>query len=56
MDGKPIGQHFSDEINAVVDKFRDQGITVGEVLGALEVLKWELIAEKLAPDADEDEG
>jgi hypothetical protein len=42
MDGKPLIHSFEDEVNAVIDKYRDQGITFGEAIGVLETVKLNL--------------
>lgn len=36
---QPIIQQFQDDVNLLIDKYRDQGITLGEVIGALELIK-----------------
>ena len=41
-DGKPMIQIFQDEIEAVVRRYYDQGLTLGEAVGALEVVKLDL--------------
>ena len=50
MDGKPIAQQFRDDILQVVDKYRNQGIMVGEAVGALY-----LVLTQIATEEDEDE-
>ena len=42
MDGKPLIQHFADDLQAVVDKYRNQGLTIGEAIGAIEIVKLDL--------------
>lgn len=39
---EPLVSVFANELQAVVNKFRDEGLTVGEALGAIEILKLEL--------------
>ena len=51
MDAKPIAQQFVDDIKAVVDRYRDQGITNVEAMGALEIIKLDIYGE--AQDDDE---
>ena len=41
----PLIQLFQDEINKVVDKYRDEGLTLGEAIGALELVKLDLYSE-----------
>lgn len=36
---EPLVQTFQNEINAVIDKFKDEGLTVAECIGALELSK-----------------
>ena len=50
---KPIIQQFQDELSKVVDKYRDQGITLGESIGAIELVKLDLWNEQ-TEDAAED--
>jgi len=42
MATKPIVQHFQDDLSAVVDKYRDQGLTLSEAIGAIELIKLDL--------------
>lgn len=42
MASKPLIQCFIDDINVVIDKYRDTGITVGEMIGAFQVLVFDL--------------
>jgi len=35
MAEKPLQQQFQDDIDKVVDKYRDQGLTVGGAVGVL---------------------
>ena len=44
---KPIIQQFQDELNAVVDRYRNEGITFGEAIGSLEIVKLDLHSELL---------
>jgi len=44
---KPIIQQFQDELRAAVDKYRDQGITFGEAIGAIEIIKLDLYNEQI---------
>jgi hypothetical protein len=39
MSSKPIVQCFTDDLQKVVDKYRDSGLTVAEAVGALSLLK-----------------
>ena len=39
MDGKPLIQQFQDELRGVVDKYRDSTLTLGEAIGAIELVK-----------------
>jgi hypothetical protein len=50
---KPIIQQFQDELSAVVDKYRDQGITLGESVGAIELVKLDLWNEQTEDAAEE---
>lgn len=46
FDGTPIVARMTEELEAVVDRYRDQGIGLAEVVGALEILKSGLIHER----------
>ena len=52
MPNKPLIQQFTDEINLVIDKYRDSGITIGEIIGAFEIAQLELLAEFHAANRD----
>ncbi len=39
---KPLAQQFQDEINEVINRYRDQGLTYGEAIGGMEVAKIDL--------------
>jgi len=43
---KPLVQQFQDDINAVIDKYRDEGLTVSEAVGAIELSKLDLWHEQ----------
>lgn len=45
---------FGKELDSLVDKYRDQGLTYGEVIGAMECAKGYLIHEMMN-DNDEEE-
>ena len=47
MDGEPLIGQFADEIEKVVNRFRDQGLTVGEALGALDLVHAKIIKDAL---------
>lgn len=49
---KPIAQQFVDDISAIIDKYRDEGITISEAIGGLEIVKLDLWNE--AADNAED--
>ncbi len=59
-DGEPVMHQFQNEVNSVLDKYRDQGLTYGEAVGALENVKLDLWFEqqgdnirRMARDDDE---
>lgn len=39
MDGKPLIQCLEDDIEHIIDQYVDQGLTVGEIIGTLELAK-----------------
>jgi len=53
MAGQPISDKFQDEIEAIVEKYNDSGITVGEVVAVLETVKFNELSN--ARDDDEKE-
>jgi len=53
MSNKPIAQQLSDDIGAVIDKYREQGITVCEVIGCLELNKEDIISENREVNGDD---
>ena len=46
----PLIDLFSTEINSIIDKYRDEGLTVGEAIGAIEIIKLDLYNEQSAND------
>jgi len=53
MSQSPLVYLFTEELNAVVDKYRDQGLTVAEAVGAIEVLKFGVIYDQIDENEDE---
>jgi hypothetical protein len=49
MSSKPISQQFQDELCEVIDRHRDQGITISEVIGCFELVKLDLWKEVSDP-------
>jgi len=47
LDGKPIAQQFQDDLNSLIDNYRDQGITLSETVGAIELVKLDLWKESI---------
>ena len=43
MDGKPISQMFADELDKLVEKYYDSGITNAEAIGVLEMTKHDIL-------------
>jgi hypothetical protein len=50
---EPLISQFTGAVDKVVDQFRDQGLTVGEALGALDLIHAQII--KTALEAEDDE-
>jgi hypothetical protein len=48
VDSEPIMHQFQNELTAALDKYRDQGLTFGEAIGALETVKLDLYLEQQA--------
>lgn len=53
MATKPISQCLQDEVNSVIDKYRDEGITISETVGVLEIIKMDLYNEQAEDAAEE---
>jgi hypothetical protein len=53
MSTKPLVQCFSDEIDAVIEKYFETGLTVSEAVGALELLKLNLWRDQTEEGDDE---
>lgn len=53
MSSKPLCQCFEEELNAVIDKYRDQGLTYGESFGVLESVKLNLWYEQIKNKEEE---
>ena len=45
MASKPLVQHLCDDLNDVVDKYRSQGLTQADTIGAFEIVKLDLFFE-----------
>jgi hypothetical protein len=45
MDGQPLIDQFQDDIEVVVDKYRDVGLDFGSIIGTLEMCKLDLWSE-----------
>ena len=55
MANKPLIQHFVDEINVVIDKYRDSGITIGEIMGIFALAQIDLAIEMKGAQMDRDD-
>jgi hypothetical protein len=54
-DGTPVIQHFQDDLEAVIDKYRGEGVSLGECIGGLEVVKlnlWRELTQEPGDPAD----
>lgn len=45
MASKPLIQHFVDDINKAIDKYRDLGLTIGELMGVFTLAQFDMWAE-----------
>ncbi len=54
MASKPLVQMFTDDLIAVLEKYEDSGITLAESLGALELMKYDIL-QMAAEGGDDDE-
>ncbi len=50
---KPLVNCFEDDLGAVVDVYRGQGLTVAEALGALHLVQARITLALLAPKEDD---
>ena len=50
MSLKPLVDCFHDDIEAVVDKYRNEGITLSEVIGCLELIKMDIHRDNFQSD------
>jgi hypothetical protein len=50
---KPLAQQFQDDIALVIDRYRNEGLTFGEAIGVLEIVKLDLWSDQ-SEDAAED--
>ena len=50
MDGKPLGQQFSDDLFDVIDKYLNQGMTFAEIIGHIEHAKLSFFNANLDDD------
>lgn len=54
-DGSPIIQRMQDDMEAVIDKYRGEGVDLGACIGGLEVIKLNLWREfTLAAEAQDE--
>lgn len=42
MSNSPLIDKFQDEVNGVIQKYNDQGLTLGEAIGVLEIVKLDM--------------
>jgi len=52
MDGEPLISQFQNEIDAVIEKYNDSGLTLGETVGVLELCKLGVVKNS---EEDEDD-
>lgn len=53
MDGKPLVAQFVGDLEAVVGKYHDQGMTVAEAIGGLEIVKLSVFRDQSSPEDDD---
>jgi hypothetical protein len=51
-DGEPLVGQFAGDIEAIVDKYRDQGLAVAEALGALDLVHGKILRDALESEDD----
>lgn len=47
MDGEPLVSQFANDLQQVVDRYCDQGLTVAEAIGCLELMKGKILKDSL---------
>jgi len=52
---EPLVYQFTEALEKVIDQFRDQGLTISEAIGALELLKAGIIKDGLEGAQEGDE-
>jgi hypothetical protein len=52
MSSKPLVQQIQDDINAVIDKYRGEGLTCAEAIDAIELVKLDLYNEQVGIHGD----
>ena len=52
MSAAPLVYQFTEQLEAVVQRFRESGLTYAEAVGALEILKIKLVSD--ATDEEEE--
>lgn len=53
MSSEPIVSQFTGAIEAVIDQYRDQGITIAEVLGAMDLIHAQIIKDAMEGEGDD---
>lgn len=51
---KPLLDYFQDELVAIIDKYREEGMTLAEVVGTLETVKLNLWSEQCEQENESD--
>ena len=54
MDGKPLVEMFQEDLEEVIKKYSDQGLTLSEAIGAIEMVKLDLRDNQNDIDQEED--
>ena len=51
---KPLVQYLQDDLEKVIDKYRDEGLSLAELIGALEIVKLNAWSESSEIKEDEE--
>jgi len=54
MGAQPLVGQFAEDLEAVVRRYYDQGLTVSEALGALDLIHGRIVRDALENDEDEE--
>lgn len=54
MDGEPLVAQFVSDLESVLARYKDQGLTVAEAVGGLEIVKLSVFRDQSAREDEDD--